>query len=274
MPRRAAAFICLASAALLWVNSAIAQDAPPTPLTPPLSTPPLTAPTPQTDCVILLHGLARSTKSMKKMDRHLSKKGYRIVNQGYPSRQKTIAALSAPTINAAMETCGQAERISFVTHSLGGILLRHYLSEHEIKGFHRAVMLGPPNQGSEVPDTLGGWIGFEAINGPAGMELGTDQDSVPASLPAADFDVGVIAGTRTINLILSGIIPETDDGKVSVENTKLEGMRDHITLPVSHPFLIKNKKALRQVEYYLMHGKFEREEDEGAALVSGVSPAN
>ena len=59
--------------------------------------------------------------------------------------------------------------------------------------------------------------------------------SIPNSLGEANFDLGIIAGTRSINLILSSIIPSTDDGKVSVENTKLEGMNGHIEMAVTHP---------------------------------------
>ena len=220
------------------------------------------APNPQTDCVILLHGLARTTRSMRKMDHYLSEKGYRVVNQGYASRKFSISDLAKPTIDTALERCADTQRISFVTHSLGGILLRKYLAHNDIEKFHRAVMLGPPNQGSEVPDKMGHWPGFKKINGPAGLELGTEEDSVPPSLPAANFDVGIIAGKRTINFILSSIIPDKDDGKVSIENTKLEGMNDHIVLPITHPFLMKNKKALLQVSYYLEHGRFDHPETE------------
>ena len=220
------------------------------------------APNPQTDCVILLHGLARTTRSMRKMDRYLSEKGYRVINQGYASRKFSISELATPTIDKALERCEDTQRISFVTHSLGGILLRKYMADNRIDKFHRAVMLGPPNQGSEVPDKMGHWPGFKKINGPAGLELGTDESSVPPSLPAANFDVGIIAGRRTINFILSSVIPDKDDGKVSIENTKLDGMNDHIVLPITHPFLMKNKKALRQVSYYLEHGRFNHPQTE------------
>lgn len=121
------------------------------------------------------------------------------------------------------------------------------------------VMLGPPNQGSEIVDTLKNVPGYHFINGDAGMQLGTGEMSVPNKLGPADFDVGIIAGTQSINLILSLIIPDTDDGKVSVERTKLAGMNDHIEIATTHPFMMKNKKVIAQVIHYLKYGEFARE---------------
>ena len=82
-------------------------------------------------------------------------------------------------------------------------------------------MIGPPNKGSEVVGKLRDVPGFYFIHGEAGLELGTGETSVPNQLGQANFDLGIIAGTRSNNLILSGMIPGVDDGKVSVENTKL-----------------------------------------------------
>lgn len=137
--------------------------------------------------------------------------------------------------------------------------MRQYLSNHSIKNLGRVVMLGPPNQGSEVVDKLRDVPGFHFINGDAGMQLGTGALSVPNTLGKANFDVGIIAGTRSINLILSTFIPSVDDGKVSIESTKLEGMNDHIEMPVTHPFMMKNEKVISQVISYLKNGSFEHD---------------
>lgn len=212
----------------------------------------------QAECVILLHGLARTASSMEKLAEHLSEEQYLVVNLGYPSRDYSIQELAELAIQPAIKQCAHASKINFVTHSLGGILVRQYLSQHEIENLHRVVMLGPPNQGSEVVDKLSGVPGFYLINGDAGMQLGTAKDSVPNSLGRADFEVGVIAGTRSINLILSALIPGSDDGKVAVKRTQVEGMKDHIEMPVTHPFMMKNKKVIQQVMHFLQKGQFAK----------------
>ena len=206
--------------------------------------------------MILLHGLARSDRSMRKLETALLEKGYSVQNVSYASTRKTIEQLAEEAIGQALKLCPPDRKLHFVTHSLGGILVRQYLSHHEIDNLGRVVMLGPPNKGSEVVDKLRDFPGFHFINGDAGLELGTGESSVPNRLGAANFDLGIIAGTRSINLILSRMIAGVDDGKVSVERTKLEGMHDHLEMEVTHPFMMRNSKVIEQVIHYLETGRF------------------
>jgi len=212
--------------------------------------------TAQASCVILLHGLARTNSSMSVLEERLVEQGYHVINDGYPSRDAAIEDLAEIAISPALEKCADFNEINFVTHSLGGILVRQYLSQHNIPKLKHVVMLGPPNQGSEIVDKLNNVPGFHFVNGDAGLQLGTGELSVPNKLGPANFDVGIIAGTQSINLILSTFIPGTDDGKVSTESTKLEGMNDHIEMATTHPFMMKNEKVLEQVTYYLSNGQF------------------
>jgi pimeloyl-ACP methyl ester carboxylesterase len=222
--------------------------------------PMLTSATENQECVILLHGLCRTSRSMVPMERALVKSGYHVLNVDYPSRTAAIDKLSEDAIGRAVADCQKAgaTKIHFVTHSLGGILVRSFLARHTIPNLGRVVMLGPPNQGSEVVDKLGSlWI-FKKFNGPAGDELGTAKDSTPNKLGPANFCVGVIAGDRSINWINSLLIPGRDDGKVSVERTKLAGMADHIVIHAAHPLLMRNRTVIRQTIYFLRTGRFER----------------
>ncbi|MFT7223485.1 MAG: pimeloyl-ACP methyl ester carboxylesterase [Cellvibrionaceae bacterium] len=209
-------------------------------------------------CVVLLHGLARTENSMSKIEEKLAENGYQVVNDGYSSRKYKIEVLAEKAIGSALKKCGDDPEINFVTHSFGGILVRQYLSTHDISRLARVVMLGPPNKGSEVVDKLGEIPGFHFINGDAGLQLGTDVLSVPNTLGPANFDLGIIAGNKSINFFLSTLIPGADDGKVSIERTKLSGMNDHIELETSHPFMMRNEKVIDQVLFYLKNGRFKR----------------
>jgi triacylglycerol lipase len=213
--------------------------------------------------VILLHGLARTKHSMSKMEKRLKAEGYEVINRGYPSRHLTIEKLAEDAIPAAIEACRKkgATRIHFVTHSMGGILVRYYLKHHEIQVLGRVVMLSPPNGGSEVVDTFKNTYPFRFINGPAGKQLGTDASSLPRRLGKVTFDTGVITGDRSINIINSLLIPGADDGKVSVINAKVEGMSDFLIVHVSHPFIMKNDEVIKQTVYFLKNGKFDRHEE-------------
>lgn len=234
---------------------------------------------PHQEAVILLHGLCRTSRSMTAMEQSLTRAGYRVRNVDYPSRTGSIKELADSAVAEAVTQCERdgASKINFVTHSMGGILVRRYLADHSVLSLGRVVMLGPPNQGSEVVDRLGGWWFFKKINGPAGSELGTGSDSTPNRLGPANFCVGIIAGSRTINWINSLIIPGRDDGKVSIARTKLAGMTDHLVLPASHPFLMRDHSAIRQTIYFLQNGKFDHGTSStppGPAHGSGPKMAN
>ncbi len=211
------------------------------------------------DCVVLLHGLAKSKHSMTKLEHALKNEGYSTVNYDYPSRSDAIPSLAETHINNALSQCPKARKIHFVTHSMGGILVRQYLVNHSISNLGRVVMLGPPNRGSEVVDKLHKLPGFEWIGGPSSLQLGTQENSAPAQIGPANFELGVIAGSRTVNPILSLWLPGSDDGKVTVANTKLEGMKQHIVLPVTHPFMMRNQQVIAQVTHFLAQGQFAPE---------------
>ena len=206
-----------------------------------------------------MHGLARTDNSMDKLQAALVKEDFTVINVRYESTKNTIETLAPSAIDPALEKCGVGIGVNFVTHSMGGILVRQYLSQKPLPQLNKVVMLGPPNKGSEVVDVLGQFPGFHFVNGDAGLQLGTGQSSVPNTLGAVDFDLGIIAGSRSINLILSAIIPGPDDGKVTIENTKIQGMTDHIEMPVTHSFMMRNEDVINQVIYYLRHGSFSRE---------------
>ena len=205
-----------------------------------------------------MHGLCRTAASMSDMEAYLSKDGYVVLNSDYQSRTDSIESISYKTIGGALQSkkLKGCKRIHFVTHSLGGILVRSYFSRKTDSRLGRVVMLGPPNKGSEVVDRIGMWRVFKFLNGPAGNELGTHDQSVPNQLGRVSFELGVIAGDRSINWINSLMIHGPDDGKVSVERTKVEGMKEHIVVHTTHPFMMKNKKVLRCTLNFLCFGTF------------------
>lgn len=198
---------------------------------------------------------------MNAMATALEKEGYLVRNIDYPSRKKTIEELAGNVVKEGMDFCeaNKAEKIYFVTHSLGGLLVRYYFTQNSPEKLSGVVMLGPPNKGSQVADNLQSWDMFRWVNGPAGQQLSTHEKSFCSQFPSVNFNLGIIAGTKTFNPILSLMLPNPDDGKVTLENTKAEGMKDFIAMPVTHTFMMKNKKVIKQVIHFLKHSQFIHE---------------
>jgi triacylglycerol lipase len=209
------------------------------------------------DCVVLLHGLARTPGSMAALADAFSEHGYAVVNVGYPSRSKPIEELAPLAVSQGLAGCPENTTVHFVTHSLGGILVRYYLETHGIADLGRVVMLAPPNQGSEVVDRIKGIPGFRLLNGPAGAQLGTDENSVPLQLGPVEFELGVIAGSETFNPILSLYLPNPDDGKVSVASTRVQGMKDFLVVPHSHTFMMQIPEVIEQTLLFIETGAFD-----------------
>ncbi len=214
------------------------------------------------DSVILLHGLGRTQLSMMKMEAALKNEGYRVINLHYPSRKKNIAQLAEETISRGLEESfqQQADAVHFVTHSMGGILLRDYLSKYKIKKLGHTVMLSPPNKGSEVVDKLRNKFFFKWILGPAGRELGTDKHSTPLKLNRVDFSVGIITGNK--NTVFDGYFAKMfsaeNDGKVSLESARVKGMVDFLVTPNNHTMIMNDPEVIRQTIYFLRKGRFQR----------------
>ncbi|MDB9968353.1 alpha/beta hydrolase [Gammaproteobacteria bacterium] len=210
------------------------------------------------ECVVLLHGLGRLSNSMSELEMKLASAGYSVSNIKYPSRSHPIDLLAVDAIGRGLTQCrseGPGE-IHFITHSLGGILLRYYLSENTISELGRVVMLGPPNQGSKIVDGLLTLPGFGFIGGPAGVALGTGEGSIINSLGPVEFDLGIIAGSTNINPLEFLFIAGPSDSVVSIESTKVQGMNAHMVLPVTHTFMMRNNEVIEQAIHYLKTGSF------------------
>jgi pimeloyl-ACP methyl ester carboxylesterase len=210
------------------------------------------------DGVVLLHGISRTARSFRKMQAALEGASFATLNQDYASRRKALEALAEdihPSIQRFAD--GIDGSVHFVCHSMGGLLARVYIARNRPERLGRVVMLGTPNSGSEIADRLGNFRPYRAFFGPAGQQLGTQRDeAVNALFPPVNYPVGIIAGDRSIYPITSAFLPKPHDGRVSVTNTKLDGMADHIVIRTSHPWLVRHSVAIAQTIAFLKAGKF------------------
>ena len=226
------------------------------------------------ETVVLLHGLGLRSWAMEGLAHSLRSEGFRVFNLSYPSRTLPIEQLASDWLPSQLRAAGLAEgsRVSFVTHSMGGIILRLYRRDHPDAYRGRVVMIAPPNDGSAVVDHLKGFAPFRWFTGLNGVRLGTDAQSVPRTLGAWPIDageLGIIAGDNSLNPLFSSWLGGPDDGKVAVSSTRLAGMTDFIVLHHSHTWLQWRADTAAQVRAFLRTGHFTPAQSPPAAAVAG-----
>ncbi len=208
--------------------------------------------------VVLLHGIAMGSWTLKKLERALQRRGFATLNLDYASRKKPLEQLAedihAPIVAFASRVDGP---IHFVGHSMGGLLARTYVAKHRPERLGRVVLLGTPNGGSEIADVLERLAIYRWFFGPAGAELTTHRHGALASLPPLDYPVGVVAGSLSIYPSSLFILPRPNDGRVSVESAKLADMADHIVIRATHPWLTRHHVAIDQTIVFLNSGRFD-----------------
>jgi triacylglycerol lipase len=221
-----------------------------------------------TPAVILLHGLGRSRYAMVRLERALQRAGYRTLNRSYPSTRHSIEHLAREAVGGRIAEV-QAwspvpPRIHFVTHSLGGVLVRWYSTHVGLPEGSRAVMIAPPHGGSEMADRVQALWPVRQWCGPALDELGTNERSVPRGLgPLSGVEAGVIAGTRARHP-LTAPFGGPNDGVVSVASVCVEGAADVAEVPHGHTFIASHTDTIQHVLHFLEHGRFGVAEPAGA----------
>lgn len=218
------------------------------------------------DLVVLLHGILRSKTDMLPLSLYLKKHGFETINLLYPSREKGLEDLTEYVHEKIQTHLDNGQTLHFVTHSMGGLIARYYIAKYTPKNLGKVVMLAPPNTGSEFADFFTGNVflkpWYEKIFGPAGLQLTTAHGT---NHPPITYPVGIIAGTHSINPLAFGVLPSHHDGIVTVERTRLDGMTDHITMPVTHTFMMFNPKVMSETLEFLNSGSFTT----GQARASG-----
>ncbi len=197
------------------------------------------------DYVVLLHGLGRSSWSMQDLGKNLAGEGYRVININYPTRSDSIKNLVESHLKVELEEqyVDKRRKINFVTHSMGGAMVRYFLANNELKNLNRVVMLAPPSKGAERADEWSKSSIMSAIMGPATRDMSTNTDSLVNTMSPPYYEVGIIAGEY--------------DKKVSIENTKLDNMKDFLVVKTGHTFIMNSDEVIGATIKFLDKGKFE-----------------
>ena len=218
------------------------------------------------DYVVVLHGLTRGIAHMKMLANYISQNNFEVLNIGYPSTTLPISKIVDNIYESIFHITRIGRRIHFVGYSMGGILARILIDKYNFKKLGRVVQIAPPNHGSELVDYIKNSKFFNFIYhricGPAGQELDTKNALIKqlAYNRIIKYELGVIAGKINYTIpIVSSLLPTDNDGRVSVDSTRLRDMKDHIIINCSHISAPYNKNVQQQTVFFLKEGRFRQQ---------------
>lgn len=212
------------------------------------------------ELVILLHGLARSSHSMDKIQERLEDEGYATLNISYPSLKYSIKDQVEiniwPQIEANIAK-GNYSKVHFVGYSLGGLISRYIVENYSIANLGNIVQIASPNQGSDLAFALKNGHWYKKLFGPAGQDLAKGSPFIASLNKKVDYSLGVIAGTMTLNPITSiFMLDGKDDGTVTLKSTEIAGMKEHIKIHSSHTLILRHEQTIENVVSFLKSGNF------------------
>lgn len=211
------------------------------------------------ETVVLLHGALKTAFSMERLDRAFAAKGYRTLNWDYDARNFTVQE-NAGKLDSLIRTRGiHRTRTHFVTHSIGGLVVRYYLEEYTLPHPGRFVMISPPNQGSYLATELQDFPPFKWFYRESVQNLLTGQDAFAPNAGIPDTEFGIIAGGTGGKRGFTWYLPGDDDGVLSVEQTKLKGAEDFILLNHVHANIVIQDDTIIQALHFIEHGGFSRQ---------------
>ena len=209
--------------------------------------------------VILLHGLCRTWKSMNSLAEHLDSQGYTVINFRYASSRQQVGEHARYLKRVIGELSPDVTEINFVGHSLGNIVVRHYVSDCNKSKvldldsrINRMVMIGPPNQGSRMARLLKNSASFKLIAGASGAELSLGWEELSKNLATPEFEFGIIAGNYgDPNGLNNYLLHGENDFTVSKWETMLPGADDFLTKPLFHSTMMHQTKVLEATTQFL-----------------------
>jgi len=215
------------------------------------------------EIVILIHGLRGDSEDMEVIEEHLKEHNFETINFTYPSKDHKIQNLAEDFLKPEIikQLKKHPDQIHFVTHSMGGIVLRSYFENHftEIDSLlGKVVMIAPPNRGSDVSEFFKKTMLYQKRYGISGQQIGYDIEKQVGIPDSVCYHPGIIAGTDTQFPYFSKFIEGADDGKISTERTKLKGMEEFIEMHFPHDTIMKQKKVAEQVLHFICMGKFRK----------------
>ena len=218
--------------------------------------------------VVLLHGLGRSHRSMRKLEKELSRQGYRVLNAGYIGLVGDYQAILDKLITELKSWIASDKVVHFVGHSFGGILIRGLLNQcGSLWTLGRCVMLGTPNQGTSTASYMSNHPLLRFFTPAVAKQL-TPESKLIRELPEPNIETGIIAGNKSSSILVpvtwfynAATNHSPGDGVVEINNTQCRNMSDFLIMPLHHSFMMWDSRLIQQVIHFLKLARFEHVQD-------------
>ncbi len=229
--------------------------------------------------VLVLHGLIGSRQQMNPLIEALADEhSWTVLGVAYPSTRASVADHAA-ALRSIMANLEGVNQIHFVAHSLGNLVVRHYLADHaaahegrQDPRLGRIVMLGPPNHGSRVADKLGGNAIFDSALGESAQQLAHRWGELEPHLATPRCEFAIIAGGKGNQSGFNPILDGDDDGTVRVAETRLVGASDFTLVDALHSYMMSNKTVQEQTRRYLLTGSLRTDGKREPIIDDGDGP--
>lgn len=211
--------------------------------------------------VVLLHGLGLNKWSMVRLSRALRRDGYRVLALTYPSLRRDLAGIVAFVHDRLVAAGLEGRALNFVTHSMGGLVARAYITRYR-PAIGRIVMIAPPNAGNEIIDRIADGVWWARLtrrlirNAIPTLTTRRTPDMDAQLGGAADYPLGIIAGTTSYYAAGHFMVPRPNDGVASVARARLDGMTALLEVPGSHSLMLFQKHVRDAVRQFLRDGTF------------------
>lgn len=206
-----------------------------------------TKPIQKQEVVVLIHGLMRTSWSMSSLRRHLEHQGYKVYSYNYLSARYTIQEHSA-SLNQFIKqllTEHPGAKLSFITHSMGGIIARDALAKlptNQLKQIGSLIMLAPPNQGSELAKVSLHMAPIISYFIKPLAQLSSESTAYIHHVPIPKVKMGIIAGRF--------------DAKVPPSSARLDDKEELVIVNSTHTFIMTNSQTKKLVSQFLKCGSF------------------
>ncbi len=218
---------------------------------------------PTTHVIVLMHGLGRTSSSMRGIAKYLEENGFgTTICLEYASSRDSISHHAA-ALRDVISGLPADVRLDFIGHSMGNIVVRHAIGDWQkaneksvLSRIEHVVMLGPPNQGASIARQLARTGVFGFVAGEGALELGKKWSDLELKLATPPCPFGIVAGRLAESSFSNPLVAGASDFVVSVEETKLDGAADFLEVPVLHSFLMDSPEVQRAVGSFLKSARF------------------